>query len=159
MTVRFAQRAATARASEVRELLKLTQRPEVISFAGGLPAPESFPLAGLKAAMDRVLGEQACRALQYSTTEGEPGLRSWIAERLSTVHGAWYVDYSHGVRLVSTTVVVDGQPRSIYDALQDSRLAPVLTREGVTRAAWELMHPRIPARRTASLAGSPAALD
>jgi hypothetical protein len=62
---------------------------------------------------------------------------------LSTVHGAQYVDYSHGVRLVSTTVVVDGRPRSIYDALQDSRVAPVLSREGVTRDPWGLMHPRV----------------
>jgi hypothetical protein len=61
---------------------------------------------------------------------------------LSTVHGAQYVDYSHGVRLVSTTVDVGGQPRSIYDALQDSRIAPVLSREGVTRDLWSLMHPR-----------------
>jgi hypothetical protein len=62
---------------------------------------------------------------------------------LSTVHGAEYVDYSHGVRLVSTTVVVDGRPRSIYDALQDSHLASVLSREGVTRDPWALMHPRV----------------
>jgi hypothetical protein len=61
---------------------------------------------------------------------------------LSTVHGARYVDYSHGVRLVSTTVVVDGRPGSIYDALQDSQVAPVLSREGVTRDPWGLMHPR-----------------
>jgi hypothetical protein len=61
---------------------------------------------------------------------------------LSTVHGARYVDYSHGVRLVSTTVVVDGRPRSIYEALQDSQVAPVLSREGVTRDPWGLMHPR-----------------
>jgi hypothetical protein len=60
---------------------------------------------------------------------------------LSTVHGAQYVDYSHGVRLVSTTVVVDSRPRSIYDALQDSQVAPVLSREGVTRDPWGLMHP------------------
>jgi hypothetical protein len=60
---------------------------------------------------------------------------------LSTVHGAQYVDYSHGVRLVSDTVVVDGRPRSIYDALQDSQVAPVLSREGVTRDPWALMHP------------------
>jgi hypothetical protein len=60
---------------------------------------------------------------------------------LSTVHGAQYVDYSHGVRLVSATVVVDSQPRSIYDALQDSQIAPVLSREGVTRDPWGLMHP------------------
>ena len=63
---------------------------------------------------------------------------------LSTVHGALYVDYSHGVRLVSTTVVVDGRPRSIYDALQDSHVAPVLSREGVTRDFWGLMHPHVP---------------
>lgn len=62
---------------------------------------------------------------------------------LSTVHGAQYVDYSHGVRLVSTTVFVDGRPRSIYDALQDSHVAPVLSREGVTRDPWGLMHPRL----------------
>jgi hypothetical protein len=60
---------------------------------------------------------------------------------LSTVHGAQYVDYSHGVRLVSATVVVDRHPRSIYDALQDARIAPVLSREGVTRDPWALMHP------------------
>ena len=60
---------------------------------------------------------------------------------LSTVHGAQYVDYSHGVRLVSATVVIDSEPRSIYDALQDSHLAPVLSREGVTRDPWGLMHP------------------
>ena len=62
---------------------------------------------------------------------------------LSTVHGARYVDYSHGVRLVSTTVVVGGRPLSIYDALQDSQVAPVLSREGVTPDPWGLMHPRL----------------
>jgi len=61
---------------------------------------------------------------------------------LSTVHGATYDDYSHGVRLVSDTVIVDGRPRSIYEALQDARLASVLSREGVTRYPWMLMHPR-----------------
>jgi hypothetical protein len=60
---------------------------------------------------------------------------------LSTVHGAQYVDYSHGVRLVSQTVVVGDRPRSIYDALQDSQVAPVLSREGVTHDPWALMHP------------------
>ncbi len=62
---------------------------------------------------------------------------------LSTVHGAQYVDYSHGVRLVSATIVIGGRPRSIYDALQDSRVAPILSREGVTRDPWGLMHPRL----------------
>jgi hypothetical protein len=71
----------------------------------------------------------------WHTAPGHP------IQPLSTVHGAQYVDYSHGVRLVSTTVVVDGRPRSIYDALQDSQVAPVLSREGVTRDPWGLMHP------------------
>lgn len=66
---------------------------------------------------------------------------------LSTVHGARYVDYSHGVRLVSTTVVVNERPRSIYDALQDTDVAPVLNREGVTRNPWALMHPSVGAHR------------
>ncbi len=61
---------------------------------------------------------------------------------LSLVHGARYVDYSHGVRLVASVVEVGGVARSIYDALQDSMLAPALSREGVTRDPWALMHPR-----------------
>ena len=63
---------------------------------------------------------------------------------LSTVHGARYVDYSHGVRLVSAAVFVDGRRRSIYDALKDTQIAPVLSREGVTPDPWALMHPRVP---------------
>jgi hypothetical protein len=61
---------------------------------------------------------------------------------LSLVHGARYVDYSHGVRLVASVVDVGGVARSIYDALQDSSLSSVLSREGVTRDPWGLMHPR-----------------
>jgi len=67
--------------SAIREILKITQRPEVISFAGGLPAPELFPVAEIKAATDRVLTDQPTAALQYSTTEGHLPLRSWIADR------------------------------------------------------------------------------
>lgn len=76
---------------------------------------------------------------------------------LSTVHGAQYVDYSHGVRLVSATVDVGGKSRSIYDALQDSRIAPVLSREGVTRDLWSLMHPRTFGRGPAPADSFPAA--
>ncbi len=78
----------------------------------------------------------------WHTAPGHP------IQPLSTAHGARYVDYSHGVRLVSTTVVVDGRPRSIYDALQDSQVAPVLSSEGVTRNPWGLMHPRVFGRRS-----------
>ncbi|QGN35748.1 aminotransferase class I/II-fold pyridoxal phosphate-dependent enzyme [Microlunatus sp. Gsoil 973] len=67
--------------SAIREILKITQRPEVISFAGGLPAPELFPVDPIRAAADRVLAEHGRQALQYSTTEGHLPLRRWIAER------------------------------------------------------------------------------
>ncbi|MFR9724310.1 PLP-dependent aminotransferase family protein [Streptomyces sp. MS19] len=79
----LAARAIGAPASPIRALLALTARPEVISFAGGLPAPELFDAEGLRAAYDRVLAETPRRALQYSTTEGDPALRRAVADRLA----------------------------------------------------------------------------
>lgn len=76
---RFALRMKSARRSEVRELLKLTEQPGVISFAGGLPAPELFPVARVEEATAKVLREQGQQALQYSTTEGYRPLREMIA--------------------------------------------------------------------------------
>lgn len=67
--------------SAIREILKITQRPEVISFAGGLPAPELFPVAEIRAAAEGVLLDHGQQALQYSTTEGHLPLRTWIADR------------------------------------------------------------------------------
>jgi 2-aminoadipate transaminase len=87
LTARFARRLDGMKASEIRELLKITQRPEVISFAGGLPAPELFPIDDLKAVMADVLDREGPRALQYSTTEGHPGLREAIARRLNSQLG------------------------------------------------------------------------
>ena len=86
MTTRFAKRMEALKASEIREILKVTQRPEVISFAGGLPAPELFPVQALSDVTRKILEEEGTRALQYSTTEGHPPLRSWIAARLAA-HG------------------------------------------------------------------------
>ncbi len=71
--------------STIREILKLTQKPEVISFAGGLPAPNLFPVEHLQKATNKVLQESATKALQYSTTEGYPPLRKWIASQMSNV--------------------------------------------------------------------------
>ncbi|MFJ8041744.1 PLP-dependent aminotransferase family protein [Kitasatospora sp. NPDC096147] len=79
----FAARAASVAPSAVREILALTARPEVVSFAGGLPAPELFDVAGLRAAYDGVLAEAPDQALQYSTTEGDPALRGAVAARLT----------------------------------------------------------------------------
>ncbi|WP_030765819.1 MULTISPECIES: PLP-dependent aminotransferase family protein [unclassified Streptomyces] len=79
----FAARAASAGGSVIREALALTARPEVISFAGGLPASELLDVEGIRAAYDHVLTESPHRALQYSTTEGDPRLREVVAARLS----------------------------------------------------------------------------
>ncbi|HSO74964.1 MAG TPA: PLP-dependent aminotransferase family protein, partial [Blastocatellia bacterium] len=65
-----------------REILKVTERPEIISFAGGMPAPELFPIAEIARAHARVFEEQGPAALQYSTTEGWLPLREWIAARM-----------------------------------------------------------------------------
>ena len=77
----LAQRARDARSSAIREILKVTLQPDVISFAGGLPAPETFPVEALRDGFDRVLREVGPASLQYSTTEGHPALRAWIAAR------------------------------------------------------------------------------
>jgi len=71
------------KASEIREILKVTEKPEVISFAGGLPAPELFPIDEVKNVSRIVLEEDGRKALQYTTTEGYPPLREWIAERMN----------------------------------------------------------------------------
>jgi 2-aminoadipate transaminase len=78
-----AARLRDVASSPVREILALTQRPGVISFAGGLPAPELFDAPGLRAAFAAALADDAYgRTLQYSTTEGDPALRAAIARRL-----------------------------------------------------------------------------
>ncbi|MGW8972343.1 aminotransferase-like domain-containing protein [Streptomyces platensis] len=77
----LAARAARTGSSPVRDILALTARPEVISFAGGLPAPELFDTEGLAAAFQHVLAEDPLRALQYSTSEGSPALRAAVAAR------------------------------------------------------------------------------
>lgn len=83
MAVRFANRMGKVEGSAIRELLKLTARPEVISFAGGMPAPELFPVEEMKKVSVAVLEEQGRVALQYTTTEGYLPLRQKIADRMN----------------------------------------------------------------------------
>lgn len=78
-TDRYAQRTQRMQSSVVRELLKLTEQPDVISFAGGLPAPDVFPVKEFQEACQKVLAEHGPQALQYSTTEGYRPLREMIA--------------------------------------------------------------------------------
>ena len=80
---RYAQRTQRMTSSAIRELLKLTENPEVISFAGGLPAPDVFPVEEFTAACESVLKQWGAEALQYGTTEGYRPLREMIARHTS----------------------------------------------------------------------------
>ena len=80
--VQFSTRMDLLKGSEIRELLKLTAQPDIISFAGGMPAPELFPVEQMMEASMAVLKENGRVALQYSSTEGYPRLREQIAERM-----------------------------------------------------------------------------
>ncbi|HEX2998416.1 MAG TPA: PLP-dependent aminotransferase family protein [Anaerolineales bacterium] len=78
---RYAHRTQRMGSSVIRELLKLTEQPDIISFAGGLPAPDVFPLKQFREACNYVLDNLGPQALQYSTTEGYTPLREMIARR------------------------------------------------------------------------------
>ena len=80
----FSERAQQLQSSFIREILKITQRPEIISFAGGLPSPATFPVERMKEAYDRVLTNAGKVALQYGPTDGYGPLKEWIANSLST---------------------------------------------------------------------------
>lgn len=82
-TFTLSRRAQALTSSAIREILKVTERPEVISFAGGLPSPATFPVERMREATEKVLREAPQAALQYGPTEGFSPLREWIAERLS----------------------------------------------------------------------------
>ncbi len=83
----FAQRAQKLESSAIREILKVTMRPEIISFAGGLPSPATFPVEKMRAAFESVLSRQGKVALQYGPTDGYAPLREWVADSLS-INGA-----------------------------------------------------------------------
>jgi len=85
--MRFSDRMGGVRRSYIREILKVTSRPEVISFAGGLPNPDFFPVAELAQAAAGVFESSGQEALQYSTTEGFLPLREYIAARYKDRHG------------------------------------------------------------------------
>ncbi len=82
-TARYALRTKGITSSRIRELLKLTQRPGMISFAGGLPAPEVFPIQRFEEACHKVLTENAALALQYGQTEGYEPLRELLANNMA----------------------------------------------------------------------------
>ena len=83
MSCEFANRIKHMQASEIREILKLTQKPEVISFAGGLPAPELFPTQEIAKLTQEIIAKDGIQVLQYATTEGWAPLRKKIAARMN----------------------------------------------------------------------------
>ena len=92
--IKFASRMDNLKGSAIRELLALANRPEVLSFAGGMPAPELFPVDKIKAATDAVLDEEGRIALQYSSTDGFQHFRQQIADRMGRKNGI-KTDASH----------------------------------------------------------------
>jgi len=104
---RYAQRTQRMGSSAIRELLKYTELPDLISFAGGLPAPDVFPVDELNAACDRVLREQGTKALQYSATEGYLPLREMISR-----HSARY-----GIKITPENVLITSGSQQALDLL------------------------------------------
>src|SRR5213075_3198137 len=81
--IELARRMSRVQASAIREILKVTERPDVLSFAGGLPAPEAFPVEAMARAHAEVLAHDGAAALQYGATEGFGPLREWVADRMT----------------------------------------------------------------------------
>ncbi len=105
-TEQFAERTNSIKSSMIRELLKVTQRPEIISFAGGLPAPELFPVERFREACNRVLTEKgSAAALQYGATEGYTPLRQMIADKLA----------SQGIRAAVDNVLITAGSQQALD--------------------------------------------
>ena len=84
-STRFSQRMRRVRANEIRELLKLLDQPDILSFAGGIPDPSLFPVARIQTGIEEILADPvlAHQALQYSVSEGYLPLRRWIVERMA----------------------------------------------------------------------------
>ncbi|MCX2860436.1 PLP-dependent aminotransferase family protein [Paucibacter sp. PLA-PC-4] len=80
-----ARRAARMNPSIIREILKVTEKPGILSMAGGLPSADTFPVDALKAACDQVLSKNAKEALQYASSEGFAPLREWVAAKVGTL--------------------------------------------------------------------------
>ena len=132
----FAERTHQMKRSTVREILKLTAKPEIISFAGGLPAPELFPIERIRQASDTVLAERGMEVLQYSTTEGMPELRDLIAKRLSA--GKFQISADNIIITSGSQQAVDMLARIFLDE-QDRVLVENPTYVGML-TSWRAFH-------------------
>ncbi len=104
---RFAMRTEGLTSSIIRELLKYTQDPEVISFAGGMPAPQVFPVTEVAAACRKVLAEKGTLALQYSATEGYLPLREMLVRHMER----------YGIRVTPANVLITSGSQQALDLI------------------------------------------
>lgn len=104
---RYAQRSRRMSGSAIRELLKLTDKPDLISFAGGLPAPETFPIERIAEASARVLQDHSGQALQYGLTEGYAPLRQLIARHTER----------YGIRISPENVLITSGSQQALDLI------------------------------------------
>jgi 2-aminoadipate transaminase len=114
------QRSLRLQSSPLRELLKYCERPGMLSMAGGLPAPESFPVEALRVAADQVLRDTPTAALQYGPSEGLAGLRAWVAEHLRGAGMSVSADQvlitsgsQQGLDLVGKVLAEEGAPLAV----------------------------------------------
>lgn len=119
---RFAAGVSQMRSSAVRDLLKLTEQPDVISFGGGLPAPESFPVEELAAAAEQALMENPAAALQYGLTEGYRPLRELLVTRMAALGIRVPVDQvlvthgsQQGLDMAGRLLIDPGAPVAVED--------------------------------------------
>ena len=134
----FATRTQNMKRSVIRELLKFTQMPDVISFAGGLPAPDVFPVREFRESSAFVLEEAPERALQYSSTEGFPPLRKFLAEKVG----------KYGVKAVPENILLTNGSQQALDLIGKVFISPgdtILTEAPTSLGAvqaWNAYEPR-----------------
>jgi 2-aminoadipate transaminase len=112
--LRLARRMARMPPSAVREILKIAEQPDVLSFAGGLPAPELFPVEAIAEAHAEALANEGRAALQYSATEGYGPLREWVVARLGR----------RGIRLTTDQVLITNGSQQGIDLVARVLLDP-----------------------------------
>lgn len=112
---RFARRLQNMEGSVIRELLKVTQQPEIISFAGGLPSPDSFPVEAVKEIVVDVLDERGSQVLQYGTTEGYQPLREVLAD---------FVNRKRGFNVTADNILILSGSQQGIDLVSKAMLNP-----------------------------------
>jgi 2-aminoadipate transaminase len=131
-SLRLAAAPRRIRSSAIRDLLAITERPEVLSLAGGLPAPDAFPVEAIARATAEVLADDGAGALQYAATAGFAPLRRWVADGFADGTDPEHVVITHGaqqaIELVARALVDPGDVVALADpgyvgAIQALRLA------------------------------------